>query len=81
MSFGFTFFPADDPAAEVPSTVLWVASTEEAKRLAGRDEAKEALGGSDFVLFSRLLFSSAAAAAGISKMARHTGHLKGALPV
>ena len=55
-----------------------VASTEEAKRLAGNDEA-ETIGVTGAVAgaISLLFLTSAAGGAGISKTLRHTRHLKG----
>ena len=83
ISFGFTFFAEDKPVVE---EVVTVASTEEAKRLTGRDEAEETIGEA-IKATAAAWFSTTAgigiggAEAGISKTARHIGHLKGASPI
>jgi len=66
-----------------------VTSTEEAKRLAGKEDAEAKVAVAVEVAaclpFLPRRFSTIGAAAvasvGISKTARHTGHLKGALPI
>ena len=84
ISFGFTF------AVEEPEAA--VASTEDAKRFTGKDEAEakaEAVEVEDEVAaclprrFSTATGIPGAAIeeAGISKTARHTGHLKGGLSI
>ena len=93
MSFGFTFFFAEESVV-----AAGVASTEEAKRLTGRDEAEETIGVAVAVavfevavticlLFPPRRFSEGTlertpeGTAGISKTLRQRGHLKGAWPI
>ena len=101
ISFGFTFVfpevPAEEAVEEVVEEVEIVASTEEAKRLMGRDEAEETAVGvaiTDAEVAACLPlplpphFSTTAGTAAetvvvgmIPKTLRHTGHLKGAWPI
>jgi len=81
ISFGF-IFAAEEPEAEVTST-------EDANRFTGKDEAEaetvevEVAACLPFLprRFSTATGITAGTIVGISKTARHTGHLKGALPI